>query len=88
MELRKKYDKPLKVIGGNHEGLEKIVMLTRRETEILESIALGPTTFEIAAQLFISISTVETHRRNVIRKMNAKNIVNATVKAMRIGLIT
>ena len=86
VELRSKYDKPSKVNAVNHDGVRSMV-LTAREIEVLESIALGLTTLEISDQLFISISTVETHRRNIIKKMKAKNIVNATVKALRKGVI-
>ncbi len=47
--------------------------LTQRELEILELIATEMTNREIAALLFISPRTVETHRRNLIHKLKVKN---------------
>ena len=47
--------------------------LTERELEILEHIAAEQTNKEIAALLFISPRTVETHRRNLLHKLNVKN---------------
>ncbi len=50
-----------------------IPRLTRREKEILKMIATGHTTAQIAAQLFISPFTVETHRRNLMQKVGVGN---------------
>jgi DNA-binding NarL/FixJ family response regulator len=47
--------------------------LTRREREILELIAEGHTTQEIAAHLFIDVTTVDSHRKNMIVKYGVKN---------------
>jgi DNA-binding NarL/FixJ family response regulator len=52
---------------------EATVVLTRREKEVLELIADGMTNNEIAQQLFISTGTVDTHRKNLLAKMEAKN---------------
>jgi DNA-binding NarL/FixJ family response regulator len=49
-------------------------LLTRREKEILELIAAGHTNQEIADKLFISYTTVDTHRKNLLQKFNAKNV--------------
>ncbi|MDZ4846742.1 MAG: LuxR C-terminal-related transcriptional regulator [Chitinophagales bacterium] len=65
----------------------KSTVLTSREKEVLRLVAEGHTAQEIATILFLSMDTVETHRRNIIRKMRGKNIVNAVVKAMRKGLL-
>ena len=47
--------------------------LSKREIEVLECIATGQTTQEIADHLFISKNTVETHRKNLLFKLQAKN---------------
>jgi DNA-binding NarL/FixJ family response regulator len=47
--------------------------VTRREKEVLELIAEGLTNQEIAAKLFLSITTVDSHRQNLLTKFNAKN---------------
>ncbi|MBL0153876.1 MAG: response regulator transcription factor [Chitinophagaceae bacterium] len=49
------------------------VVLTRREKEVLELVAEGMTNIEIGAKLFISPSTVDTHRNNLLTKFEAKN---------------
>jgi len=48
-------------------------LLTRREKEILKMICLGLTSPEIADQLFISLHTVNTHRKTIKSKLQAKN---------------
>ncbi len=48
--------------------------LTKREIEIVKQISNGHTTQQIAVNLFISISTVETHRKNIIQKLGTKNV--------------
>jgi len=49
-------------------------LLTKREIEVVRLIAAEYTTQEIADQLFISPHTVESHRKNTLRKANARNI--------------
>jgi DNA-binding NarL/FixJ family response regulator len=60
--------------------------LTPREREILRLIARGMTTKEIAAQLFISIPTVETHRANLMTKTGKRNVAGLVRYAMDAGL--
>jgi DNA-binding NarL/FixJ family response regulator len=48
-------------------------VLTRREKEVLELIVEGMTNNEIAAKLFLSSTTVDTHRKNLLLKLSAKN---------------
>lgn len=52
------------------EGLPE---LTKREKEVLELIAEGMTNQEIATQLFLTSSTVDSHRKNMLTKFKAKN---------------
>lgn len=63
------------------------VNLTRTETEILKDIALGMTTKEIADQRFSSFHTINTHRKNIFRKLGVNNAHEATKYALRAGLI-
>jgi DNA-binding NarL/FixJ family response regulator len=49
------------------------IVLTRREKEVLGLIAEGMTNIEISNKLFISVSTVDTHRKNLLAKLEAKN---------------
>ncbi|HTF31121.1 MAG TPA: response regulator transcription factor [Flavitalea sp.] len=64
-----------------------IPIITRREKEILGLIAEGLTNNEIAQQLFISITTVETHRKNILAKFKARNIASLIKMAMQMRMI-
>ena len=69
------------------EKLES-VQLTKREKEVLKCIAEGLATKEIADRLFISINTVETHRKNLMTKINAKNVSGLVRFAMQVGIVS
>jgi DNA-binding NarL/FixJ family response regulator len=58
------------------------LFLSRREIQVLSLIAEGYTTKEIADKLFISTLTVETHRKNLLTKLNARNMVSLIKIAM------
>ena len=49
------------------------ILLSKREREIVSFLEKGFTTKEIAEQLFLSNHTVDTHRRNILRKSEVKN---------------
>ncbi len=57
------------------EFIEKM-HLTVREVEIIKLVAEGKTAKEIADQLFLSLHTVDTHRRNILIKLKLKNIAD------------
>lgn len=63
------------------------VTLGRRETEVLVWLAEGKHAAEIGAKLHISPSTVEAHRRNIMRKLDLHSVVDLTKYALREGLI-
>lgn len=63
------------------------IILTRREKEVLELIAEGMTNNEIAQQLFISVTTVDTHRKNLLAKFEAKNVASLIRAAVKLQLI-
>lgn len=64
-----------------------IPKLTRREKEVLELIMNEQTNQEIADQLFISVSTVETHRMNLCAKLGARNTAGLVKNAIKFGLV-
>ena len=66
---------------------KEAVVLTKTETEILKEIALGITTREIAEKRFSSSHTVNTHRKNIFRKLGVNNVHEAIRYAMRSGLV-
>lgn len=62
--------------------------LTPRQREILKLIAEGRTTQEIAAQLFISVKTVETHRAHIMVRLNIQEVAGLVRYAIRMGIIS
>ncbi|SHK75654.1 two component transcriptional regulator, LuxR family [Chishuiella changwenlii] len=66
----------------------EVPRITKREQQILQAIAQGFTSAEIAEKLFISIVTVETHRRNLLQKFAAKNMIELVRIATENNLIT
>jgi DNA-binding NarL/FixJ family response regulator len=61
-------------------------ILTAREREILQLIAEGKTTKEIAAQHALSIKTVESHRQQIMDKLNLHSVAQLTKFAIREGI--
>jgi DNA-binding NarL/FixJ family response regulator len=61
--------------------------LTAREREVLKLVARAKSSREIAKELKIDCRTVETHRRNIMDKLEAKNAVEMITIAYRLGLI-
>lgn len=61
--------------------------LSRREKEILGMLANGVTNKEISEQLCISVNTVETHRKNIMKKLNIHNLSEIIKYAMAYGII-
>lgn len=62
-------------------------LMTSREREILQLLAEGLTAKEIAAHVYLSIKTVETHRRNIMQKLNMRSVAELTKYAIREGLV-
>lgn len=61
--------------------------LTLRELEILRLVGKEMSTNEIADKLFISVPTVETHRRNLMQKIGAKSVVGLVLFAVKYDLL-
>lgn len=61
--------------------------LTKREQEILELIAQELTSVQIANYLNISIPTVESHRRNMFKKLQVQSVVGLVIEALKQGWI-
>ncbi len=77
--LKNKSGKPL-TIGKDYH-------LTAREIEVLELIAKEYTTAEMAEKLFLSVRTIEGHRKNLISKLGVKNTAGLLIKAIKEKLI-
>lgn len=79
----------LSMEAGNalKESSDIIPPISRREKEVLLLIAEGLTNAEVAEKLFISIPTVNTHRKSLLQKFDAKNTAILISKAIRQGLL-
>lgn len=71
-------------LSPNHTLVEQ---LTQREKEVLQLIAIGLTSIEIGEKLYISKNTVETHRKNLLIKLNAKNTPALLKIAYEVGVV-
>jgi DNA-binding NarL/FixJ family response regulator len=65
----------------------KKAQLTKRETEILQLIGMELSTQEIAEKLFISKKTVDSHRQNLLHKLNVKNAAGLAKAALKMNLL-
>jgi len=86
------FDKKHKSIEENSGNNRKInikeeIPLTNRELEIIKLIVKDYSSQEIADKLFISIRTVETHRRNIMGKLHAKSVIGLVHYAIQNNLI-
>lgn len=73
--------------GSKPKRTTYIQKITRREKEILRLIVDEFTTDEIAAKLFISSTTVISHRKSLLRKLNAKNTAGLVKAAFELDLL-
>ncbi|MBB3893854.1 response regulator transcription factor [Bacteroides pyogenes] len=71
----------------SHTSSAKSSLLTVTEQNILKEIALGKTTKEIAAEKNLSFHTINSHRKNIFRKLGVNNAHEATKYAMRAGIV-
>ena len=66
---------------------ELVPFITRREKEVLKHIADGLTNQQIANQLFVSVTTINTHRKNLLTKFDVNNSAALIRVALQHGLI-
>ncbi|WP_099367506.1 response regulator [Sphingobacterium sp. 1.A.4] len=66
---------------------EEIPALTRREKEVINYLAQGLSSVQMAELLFVSPATVDTHRRNLLQKFNVNKTVNLLQKVKDLGLM-
>ncbi len=77
-----------KYLAGNMREHElNAIDISTREKEVLESLFKGASTKEIAEELFISHHTVESHRKNLINKFDAKNSIHLIYLALKKGFL-
>jgi DNA-binding NarL/FixJ family response regulator len=75
------------MVRGRTHTPRALEALTEREREVLTMVAEGLTTKEIAGRLDISVRTVESHRANLMRKLDLRSVARLTQFAIREGLV-
>ena len=71
----------------NKSAINNNPSLTKKEGEVLRLISLEFTNQEIAEQLHCSMRTIDTHKRNLIKKLGVKNVVGLVKYAVKLGMI-
>lgn len=71
---------------GEHPTPERVI--TSREEEVLQLIADGCSTPEVAEQLYISQKTVKNHLASIYQKLDARDRTQAVLQAVRMGIVT
>ena len=74
---------PHQKVVANHESTD----LSKRELEVLELIAKGYRTADIAENLFVSIHTINSHRKNILKKLKLKSPAQLIVYALESKLV-
>ena len=73
--------------NGSASDDEPVKSITKRELEILQLVVKEFTTKEISEQLTISINTIDTHRKNIMRKLEVKNTIGLVKYAIKHDLV-
>lgn len=71
-------------VGGENSSLE---LLSPRQREVLQLIAEGNSTKEMARKLHVSVKTIETHRMQLMERLNIHDIAGLVRYAIRVGLV-
>ena len=74
---------PHEEVSTYHEPTD----LSKRELEVLELIAKGYRTVDIAEKLFVSVHTINSHRKNILKKLNLKSPAQLIVYALESKLV-
>lgn len=76
-----------KLQSGEEGEMDVLDILTARQRNILQLIAEGHSTKEIADKLFLSVKTIEAHRANIMDRLNIRDVPGLVRFAIRVGLI-
>jgi DNA-binding NarL/FixJ family response regulator len=73
------------LVRGEEGGAEPII--SKREEEVLQLIADGLSTTEVAAKLYISVKTVKNHLASIYQKLDTRDRTQAVLQAVRMGIV-
>lgn len=75
-------------VDSTNHCVPGVRQMTEKEREVLQLIAEGAATKEMAADLNVSVKTIETHRRNIMKKLHIFSIAGLTKYAIREGIVS
>ncbi len=76
------------LVGEKPDAMPNISnLLTKRESDVLRLVADGKTSQQVAAELYVSKETIETHRKNLLSKTGCKNVAELIRWAVKEGLV-
>ena len=75
------------LMGGSSESESSLDMLTPRQREVLQMVAEGKSTKEIAYALDVSVKTIETHRASLMDRLDIHDVAGLVLYAVRHGLV-
>jgi two-component system response regulator NreC len=78
----------LKALAESERAYPRVSPLTSREQEVMTLLAEGRTVREVAAELSLSIKTIEAHKLNLMRKLDIHNRASLVEYAVRYGLVS
>jgi DNA-binding NarL/FixJ family response regulator len=81
-------DQVIHVATDQHRDESAFSVLTNREREVLQLLAEGRSSKEIAAELYLSVKTIEARRRDIMNKLDIHNVAALTRYAIREGITT
>ena len=76
-----------RLAGGDPHGSAPEPIISRREEEVLQLIAEGLSTPEVATTLYISVKTVKNHLASIYEKLDSRDRTQAVVRAVKLGII-
>lgn len=76
-----------KIESGEEGAVDALDILTSRQRSILQLIAEGHSTKDIAEKLFLSVKTIEAHRANIMDRLNIRDVPGLVRFSIRVGLI-
>ncbi|MFT6529851.1 MAG: DNA-binding NarL/FixJ family response regulator [Psychrosphaera sp.] len=76
-----------KIKNGEEGAVDALDILTSRQRNILQLIAEGHSTKDIAEKLFLSVKTIEAHRANIMDRLDIRDVPGLVRFAIRVGLI-
>ena len=73
--------------GAGASGADAEPLITKREEEVLQLIADGLSTPEVASKLYISVKTVKNHLASIYQKLDSRDRTQAVLRAVRMGIV-